>query len=184
MNDEDLDLTELDDVVGPTTEQLKEITALAHRQLSAERTVDNSQASLDEAKRNLRRINENLLPDAMTEIGMDQFRLTDGTEIDVKEAIRASISEKNRPGAYQWLHENGHAAIIRKSITLTFSPGEEALYDSVVSFLDDNNIEFDGRSAINHNTLRAWVTNQLREGNTVPDEISHYEQRISKVKVN
>lgn len=183
MNDEALDLSELDDVVGPTREQLQEITALAQRQLSAERTVDNSQESLDEAKRNLRRINENLLPDAMTEIGMDQFRLTDGTEIDVKETIRASISEKNRPGAYQWLHENGHDAIIRKSITIAFSPGEEHLHEMVQRFLDQHDIEFDGRSAINHNTLRAWVTNQLREGNTVPDDISHYEQRISKVKV-
>lgn len=183
MNDEALDLSELDDVVGPTREQLQEITALAQRQLSAERTVDNSQSSLDDAKRNLRRINENLLPDAMTEIGMDQFRLTDGTEIDVKETIRASISEKNRPGAHQWLHDNGHDAIIRKSITLVFSPGEEELHQTVIDFLNTINLEFDGRSAINHNTLRAWVTNQLREGNVVPDEISHYEQRISKVKV-
>lgn len=181
---EDLDLSELETIVGPTDDQLKEITALAQRQVAAERSVTSSQGSLDEAKRNLRRINENLLPDAMAEIGMNEFKLTNGTEIAIKEAIRASISEANRLPAHQWLNENGHGAIIRRSITITFSPGEESLHDAVTEFLDEKDIEFDGRNAINHNTLTAWVRNQLREGNKVPDEIAHYEQRISKVKVN
>jgi hypothetical protein len=180
---EDLDLSELEEIVGPTDDQLKEITALARRQLASERTVASAQDSLDEAKRNLRRINENLLPDAMAEIGMDQFKLTDGTAIDIKETIRASISEANRLAAHQWLREHNHGAIIRRSVTITFDPGEDDVFEKVTEFLDANDIEYDGRNAINHNTLTAWVRNQLREGNTVPEEISHYEQRISKVKV-
>lgn len=184
VDENDLDLSELEEIVGPTDDQLKEITALARRQLAAERTVSGAQESLDEAKRNLRRINENLLPDAMAEIGMDQFKLTDGTAIDVKETIRASITEANRLPAHQWLHEHGHGAIIRRSITITFSPEEDELYKTIVEYLDHIGVEYDGRNAINHNTLTAWVRNQLREGNPVPEQISHYEQRISKVKVN
>jgi len=184
MNEEGLDLSELDGIVGPTDEQLKNITELAKRQLAAERTVAAASGSLDEAKRNLRRINENLLPEAMTEIGMEQFKLSEGIEIKINEALRASISEANRPAAYDWLREHGHDAIIKKTVTITFDPGQEQNYDSVVKFLEDNDIEFDGRSSIHARTLTAWVGNQLREGNPVPDEISHYEQRISKVKVN
>lgn len=180
----ELDLSELDEIVGPTNEQLQNITELAKRQIAAERLVSSAQGSLDEAKRNLRRINENLLPDAMTEIGMQKFTLSDGTSIDIKEAIRASISEANRPAAYQRLKEQGHEAIIRKSITITFSPGEENIYEKVIEFLDINDIDYDGRSVIHPQTLTAWVKNQLREGNPVPEEIAYYEQRISKVKVN
>jgi hypothetical protein len=182
MNDEVLDLSVLDEISGPTDSQLEEISNLANRQLAAENVVASTQGSLDEAKENLRRINENLLPEAMREIGMEKFKLSNGMEIDIKEAIRASISEANRQAAHQWLRENNHGAIIKTTITITFGPGEDQLHQMVQDYLDANNIEFDGRSTVNNNTLRGWVGNQLREGNQVPESISHYEQRISRVK--
>ena len=183
MAEEQLDLSGLDEIVGPTDEQLRNIAELAQRQIAAEKSVDSASASLDEAKRNLRRINENLLPEAMTEVNLESFRLRNGIEIDVKETIRASISEANRLAAHEWLQEHGHSAIIKKAIIVAFGPGDEKHMGLVVDFLDKIDLEFDSKSAINHNTLQAWVREQLREGNTVPDEISYYEQRISKVKV-
>lgn len=183
MSQEKLDLSELDEIVGPTDEQLRNIAELAQRQIAAENSVSSASASLDEAKRNLRRINENLLPEAMTEVNLEQFRLRNGVEIDVKETIRASISAANVQAAHGWLKEHGHEAIIKKAIVVAFGPGQEKQTRAVVDFLTAMDLEFDSKSAINHNTLQAWVREQLREGNTVPDEISYYEQRISKVRV-
>ena len=179
----DLDLSALDEIpTGPTNDQLSNISELTQKQIDAEGVVDAASAELDRAKRNLQRINENLLPEAMREVGMEKFTLANGMQVEIKENIRASISEANRQPAHAWLRENNHDAIIRNTITIIFSPGEDHIRDKVADFLEANNIVFDGRSTINNNTLRAWVGNQMREGNPVPESISFYEQRISKVK--
>ena len=176
----DLDLSGLDDVVTPTDDQLRTIQQLAKRQLTAERTVSELEGALREAKQNLTNINENLLPDAMLAIGFETFRLVDGTEIDVKESVFASISVKNQPEAYRWLKANNHGAIIRNALTSTFGPGEEELSDKAKDLLTEAEIGFESKSSIHPGTLRAWVNEQLANSNEVPESISYYEKRVSK----
>lgn len=180
---DDLDLTGLDEVSTPSDEQLKTIAQLAKRQVAAERTVADLEASLREAKQNLTNINENLLPDAMLAIGFETFRLTDGTEIDVKESVFANISEKNRPEAHRWLKDHNHGAIIRNAITSTFGPGEEYRADIIKNLLQENEIEYEAKTSIHAGTLRAWVNEQLANSNEIPESISYYQKRVSKVKV-
>ena len=178
-----LDISELDEIRTPTDEQLKTIQVLAQRQVAAERTVEDLEASLREAKQNLTNINENLLPDAMLAIGFETFRLVDGTEIDVKESVFANISEKNRAEAHRWLKDHNHGAIIRNAITTTFGPGEEYRADIVKDLFQNNEIDYESRTSIHAGTLRAWVNEQLAQSNEVPESISYYQKRVSKVKV-
>jgi len=179
----ELDLTELDEVVTPTDDQLRTIQTLAKRQITAERTVSELEASLREAKQNLTNINENLLPDAMLAIGFETFRLVDGTEIDVKESVFASISVKNQPEAFRWLRDHNHGAIIRNAVTSTFGPGEEDKAEVMKTLLDVNDVMFESKSSVHPGTLRAWVNEQLANSNEVPESISYYQKRVSKVKV-
>jgi hypothetical protein len=179
----ELDLTELEEVVTPSDDQIKTISVLAQRQVTAERTVADLEASLREAKHNLTNINENLLPDAMLAMGVEKFTLSDGTEIDVKESVFASISEKNRPAAHRWLKEHNHGAIIRNAITTTFGPGEEGQAAIVKTLLETNEVAYESKSSIHPGTLRAWVNEQLANSNDLPESISYYQKRVSKVKV-
>jgi len=178
----ELDLTALEEVRTPSDEQMKTVEALANRQLAAESTVADLENSLRLAKQNLQTINENLLPDAMLAIGFETFRLTDGTEIDVKESVFANISEKNRAEAHRWLKDHNHGAIIRNAITTTFGPGEDGKAEILKSLLDTNEIAFEAKTSIHPGTLRAWVNEQLANSNVVPESISYYEKRVSKVK--
>ena len=176
----DLDMSKLDEIVAPSDDQLKQVETLAKRQLAAERNVEQCAAELAEAKRALTQINENLLPEAMRACGLREFTLESGEKVMIKEAIRASISEANRPAAIQWLREHNHGAIIRTKIEASFMPGDPAV-DEVSNYLDAHSIEHATRNNVHPGTLSAWAREQLENGLEIPESISYYEQRISKV---
>jgi hypothetical protein len=177
-----IDKSGLEDVVGPTDEQIRTIARLAERQLAAERQIEQLEAELAAANENHKQISWNLLPDAMRACNCEQFKLQDGTNIDVKEQTYASITEANRPIAHAWLRNNNHGAIIKNNIVIGFSPGQDESAAQVADYLEAEGIVFDTKQGVNVRTLAAWVKGQLLEDNEIPDSITYYQQRISKVK--
>lgn len=176
----DLDISELEEIAGPTNEQLTSIASLANRQMAAESQVALLEEQLRAAKDNLQNISWNLLPDAMRACGLAEFKMDTGESIKIKEEVRASISEINRPVALKWLRDHKHGAIIKNNITVPLSPAE-GVEQEVIQFLDQHNLQYDQKQAVNVRTLASWVKEQLAQGNEVPPSISYFEQRISKV---
>lgn len=174
----DLDVSALDGNEGPSDEQLREIAALATRQVASELHVEQLEAELAKAKENLRDISWNLLPDAMQACGIAEFKLESGARVTIKDEVYSSISEKNRPVALGWLREHNHGAIIKNNITVPLEPDQDS---ELVQFLQEHDLAFDQKQNVHNRTLQAWVKEQLRQGNEVPESISYFEQRISKV---
>lgn len=61
-------------------------------------------------------IRKRLLPDAMTEAGVSNFRLTGGGSIYVSNKISASVKEEDRASFYNWLRDNGHGSLIQPNV--------------------------------------------------------------------
>jgi hypothetical protein len=78
----------------PGDEKLQKISAFAELAAGLEEHIEATETKLKEYKEKLREIVENHLPNAMAEVGMVKFQLTDGSEINVKPYYSAKIDDE------------------------------------------------------------------------------------------
>lgn len=148
----------------PTDDLLKNVAALAKRQLEVEAEIADLTALLAQKNLDLKAIREGSLPLAMTEVGMTEFKLTGGYEVVVKDGVFGSITKENTEAAHKWLEDHGHGDLIKHTITITFGKGEEAW---AAKFMRDmaqrkKPLCHELKRAVNHNTLGAFVREQAR----------------------
>jgi hypothetical protein len=177
----DLDLSDLDEIVAPTDEQLSMVSRLADQQLALERDIEQLEAELKEKKNTYVKVSQVDLPDAMAAINMSSFKLANGASIDIKKGVDASIKVNDKPMAYSWLREHGHGAIIKNEFKVPFGAGEDALAEKLDNFLQTLDHEYNSSVSIHTQTLRAWARAQLEEGNEIPEVIKVYEYSVAKV---
>ncbi|RKZ72469.1 MAG: hypothetical protein DRQ48_00225 [Gammaproteobacteria bacterium] len=159
---------------------LEKLSTLAQDQWEAEKRVRIKEQELKDAKKAERKISEELIPDLMDELGIEEFTTSAGIAVSVKENIRASISKDNAPAAFTWLRKNGHAGLIKRAITVIAKNDEQGT--EIMGQLDDYDVS--DKAAVHAGTLSAWVREKLAAGEDIPmDLLGVFRQRISKVKV-
>lgn len=173
------------DYVQPTTSggELTQLTQLAEQQASAQAKVSDLEAQLNKAREELRDIAERQVPELMDQIGVSEFKTATGLKIKIDETIRASIPKAKAPLAFAWLKQNGHAAMIKRVVSVAFGKGEderaEALREKLAS-----DFPVEDNASVHPSTLAAFVREKLREGEEVPlDLFGVHRQRVSKIEV-
>ena len=168
---------------GP--EDLKTLARLAGELQQAKLNVQNIEEQLKTAKAKVRDIGEKRIPDLMELIGISDFSTTSSppVRITVKNVIRASVPASRRFEAYSWLDDHGHGGLIKRSIQVSFD--REAISDAkqLQKELDTRfeNVREDQK--VEPSTLRAWIKEQLSQGEPVPMELfGAWEQRIAHVE--
>ena len=79
---------------------LSTVSKLAQEQLSIERRIADLEEMVSDAKKNLREVSEDLLPNAMAEYGISELKLSDGSEISVGKFYSASITKARQEEAF------------------------------------------------------------------------------------
>lgn len=159
---------------------LKQLSELARAQLDAETALAEAEKNVKLRKDELKVIKEQMIPELMDEMGMEDFTTTEGIKITVKEDIRASITAANAPEAFRWLRDNGHANLIKRKITVT--PANDEQGTEVLDRLAG--LEVEDKPSVHPMTLSAWVREMLRDGKDIPMEpFGVFRQRVSKVEV-
>ena len=77
-------------------DQITGISALARRAKSLEKQIEDEEQTLKGLKEQYRKLTEEAIPEALSELGMTSFRMEDGSSIDIKPFYSASISEARR----------------------------------------------------------------------------------------
>ncbi len=162
------------------------LSGLAAEQMQAEARV----AQLDEdilvANEELRHIKENLLPTLMEEAEVEEFTTRDGVRIEMKEALRGSISKAKQAEAFAWLEEHNHGRIIKRQLTIDFGKEEE---DWAKKFERDcaqrkKPLNMKRRKMVAPPTLLAFLKGQLEQGVPIPlDMFGVFRQRFAKVTI-
>jgi len=161
-------------VIHSSDEAKASIAKLAQQQALLQDKVTSLEEALKEAKKDLQRVEEQDLPEAMDKIGMAEFKLVDGTKISIKTFYNASITSDRKPEAMAWLDDNGHGGIIKTDVSVAFSRGE---LDIARDFLEyargfnnlSNEPELD--QSVHWQTLRAFVKEQVEGGANFPQEL-------------
>lgn len=169
---------------APSADSLKRLAKLAADAKLATDRVALLEVRLKEETAALKAITEREIPDIMEEIGLTDFRLTDGTRIQIKEDIRCSVSADRRIAVKEYFDEHGLSGMVKRAISIEFNAGEEKWANKFEADLRKRKHEV--RTKIDYivhpSTLKAWVTRALEESKEIPlDLFGVFRQRRAKV---
>lgn len=156
---------------APGDNALRSVSRIAERAVSLEDEISALEELLKRKNEEYRRITEYELPQAMQDVGIRDFSLTDGSRIEAKPIVRASPKEEMRPAMLRWLRENNLGDIIKTRVTVAFPAGHEkeasALCETIQKVTGEQVLP-ELSEAVHPQTLTAFVRQQLTEGKPLP----------------
>jgi hypothetical protein len=175
------DLPTQEDAAPATLERL---TLLAIEAKDLEAQIEADQVALEEKMGKLTVIKRQRIPTIMDELGMESFKLADGSEVTVKDDVKCSITEANRPAAWVWLEEREYDGIIKTSVSCAFSKGEMELAKQAMEALRTVGFTPSLDRSVHPQTLKSFVKERLEHGENIPiDVFGIFEFKEAKIKL-
>lgn len=150
---------------------LSSVAELAKQAISIEREIEDLEKVVAERKEALRNLTEERIPDALKEIGMSKFEMTDGSIIEVKPFYSASIPADRRGEAYEWLRAHGYDDIIKNTVSVQFGRGEDDAAGELINVIRKQGLLPDQAEKIESQTLKAWVREMVEQGTEFPTDL-------------
>jgi hypothetical protein len=168
-------------------DKIAHVSRLANLQVQLESEVANLENLLKDKKAELRRVQENELPEAMDSVGQQSFKLLDGTKVDVKPYYSASIPSDRKEEAMEWLVENEHDGIIKTTVSVSFGKGQYEHVQDFMTFVRGYNVvsvDPEMSRGVHAQTLKAFVRESVEAGTPPPfDMFGVFVGRKASVKV-
>ena len=127
--------------------------------------------ALKEKKKEIDRISGEVIPTMLSEMGLSQLKLADGSAVDVKPFYSASISAQNKEKAYEWLRNNGLGDIIKNEISVSFGRNEDNKAANYAELAKSNGFQPTQKLKVEPMTLKALVRERIEAGKEMPTEI-------------
>lgn len=148
-----------------------------------EKALKDSQDLSSQLENGIRKLKEEEMPQLMDELGVNSVTLSNGVSIGIDTSVHVGIPEKNKPEALDWLRENGHGDLIKTELTLKFNRNESNLVPEVKAKIEEYGVPINEKLGVNTMTLKGFVREQMRLGNTLPlDLFGVYIRRVVTVK--
>ena len=151
-----------------TNQELAQVTALAELLVRQEKHVELLEEQLKQAKKDLLQTSDTDLPNAMAEIGLESFTLTNGHKITIKDEVYASIPKDGQEKAFMWLRNHDFGALIKNQIIAEFGKGEDSAAHEAAMLLAEHGWKPVQKESVHPMTLKAFIREQLSEGKEVP----------------
>ena len=87
--------------------------------------IETSENNIKDLKKEYQRISGEVIPTMMSEMGLAELKLQDGSHLKVSTTYRATITEANKETAFNWLRDNGLGDIIKNEILVSFGRNED-----------------------------------------------------------
>ena len=127
--------------------------------------------ALKTRKKEIDRISGEVIPTMLSEMGLSQLKLADGSSVDVKPFYSATISAQNKDRAYNWLRTNGLGDIIKNEISVSFGRNEDNKAASYADLAKSNGYQPTQKLKVEPMTLKALVRERIEAGKEMPTEI-------------
>ena len=116
-------------------------------------------------------ISGEVIPTMMSEMGLAELKLHDGSHLKVSTSYRAHISEANKEAAYNWLRENGLGDIIKNEISVSFGRNEDNKAADYAELAKGQGFQPTQKMKVEPMTLKALVRERIEAGKEMPTEI-------------
>jgi hypothetical protein len=175
---------------GPSVQSPKDlarIVTLAREMFQLEKEVAQLQIeTLDKTKR-IGELSLNLLPEALMQVGMAEFKLENGFSIKLVDFVRASIPTLNsiaeesdameraskqarRDRALAWLRDNNADSLIKNKLTAEFGKGQDKAAKQFHQAIEKAGYHAHCEESVHPQTLNSFLREQLRNGVDIPTE--------------
>ena len=150
--------------IGKLAAKIKDLQTLEKEMTALEDRLKNT-------KRDLDILSGDVIPTMMTEMGLTQLKLMDGSSVDIKPYYAANISLKNREAAYNWLRSNGLGDIIKNEITVSFGRNEDNKAAEYANLAQSQGFQPTQKLKVEPMTLKALVRERIENGKDMPTDI-------------
>ena len=127
--------------------------------------------ALKNKKKEIDRVSGEVIPTMLSEMGLSQLKLMDGSSVDVKPFYSATISAQNKDRAYNWLRTNGLGDIIKNDISVSFGRNEDDKAAKYAELAKSNGYQPTQKLKVEPMTLKALVRERIEAGKEMPTEI-------------
>lgn len=145
---------------------LQRAVQLAELLLKLRDNVARLETELETAKKDMRRVEQEDLPDLMQELGLETFKLKSGETIEVKPEVDCGISEERRAKAHDWLTTNGFGGLIKTEVVAKFGRDEREAAVACAEQIGGEMIE-----RVHPSTLKSFVKEQMAAGKPLPFDL-------------
>jgi len=133
--------------------------------------IEDIEKNLKDKKKDLDVISAEVIPTMMSEMGLSQLKLMDGSMIDVKPFYNATITVANRESAFNWLRQNGLGDIIKNEMVVSFGRGEDNKAAEYAELAKSQGLQPAQKLKVEPMTLKALVRQRIEAGQEMPTEI-------------
>ena len=116
-------------------------------------------------------ISGEVIPTMMSEMGLAELKLHDGSHLKVSTTYRATITEANKEAAFNWLRSNGLGDIIKNEISVSFGKSEDNKAADYAELAKGQGFQPTQKMKVEPMTLKALVRERIEAGKEMPTEI-------------
>jgi len=133
--------------------------------------IEASENNLKDLKKEYLRISGEVIPTMMSEMGLAELKLSDGSHLKVSTTYRATITEANKETAFNWLRDNGLGDIIKNEILVSFGRNEDNKAADYAELAKGHGFQPTQKMKVEPMTLKALVRERIEAGKEMPTEI-------------
>jgi hypothetical protein len=133
--------------------------------------IEDAESRIKLLKKKRDHISGEVIPTMMSEMGLAELKLHDGSHLKVSTSYRATITEANKESAFNWLRENGLGDIIKNEILVSFGRNEDNKAADYAELAKGQGFQPTQKMKVEPMTLKALVRERIEAGKEMPTEI-------------
>ena len=167
------------------TEGIQSLADQVERLETCDDRIADLENDLKMMKKKRDHISGDIIPTMMSEMGLAELKLHDGSHLKVSTSYRATITEANKEAAFNWLRENGLGDIIKNEISVSFGKNEDNKAADYAELAKGQGLQPTQKMKVESSTLKALVRERAEAGNPLPTELfGVYVENKTSIKRN
>ena len=153
------------------TDNIQSLADQVERLEAMQQQLEIQEDAIKEKKKQIQHISGEVIPTMMSEMGLAELKLHDGSHLKVSTSYRATITEANKAAAFNWLRENGLGDIIKNEISVSFGRNEDNKAADYAELAKGQGFQPTQKMKVESMTLKALVRERIEAGKEMPTEI-------------
>ncbi len=153
------------------TEGIQSLADQVERLEGVDSEIEDTESRLKLLKKKRDHISGDIIPTMMSEMGLAELKLHDGSHLKVSTSYRATITEANKVAAFNWLRKNGLGDIIKNEISVSFGRNEDNKAADYAELARGQGFQPTQKLKVEPMTLKALVRERIEAGKEMPTEI-------------
>jgi hypothetical protein len=167
------------------TENIQSLADQVEKLESLQKRLELQEENIKNTKKQMDHLSGEVIPTMMSEMGLSELKLQDGSHLKVATSYKASITEANKEAAFNWLRDNGLGDIIKNEILVAFGRNEDNKAADYAELAKGQGFQPTQKMKVEPMTLKALVRERIEAGKDLPTEIfSVFTENKTTIKRN